>query len=65
LGWVVWQGQLPGLLAGLLPGLAQGTPLLAALLLFLAGFVAVLSITVAVVMWRQPRARRSASALSV
>ncbi|MFU8883315.1 MAG: efflux RND transporter permease subunit, partial [Rhodobacterales bacterium] len=59
LGSVVWQGQMPdavaGMLASVAPGLAQATPMLAALLVFVAGVVLILLITVALVMWQQPR----------
>jgi hypothetical protein len=42
LGWVVWQGALPGVLVGLLPGLAEAAPLAAAMVLFLAGVMVLL-----------------------
>jgi multidrug efflux pump subunit AcrB len=59
LGWVVWQGALPEALAGLMPELARAAPLLAGLLLFLAGLVAVLLLAYGAALWA---ARRRAPA---
>lgn len=61
LGWVVWQGALPSALAGLLPGVADAAPMAAALLLFLAGVLALLLAAYAVVArWLARRGKSSA-----
>ena len=57
LGWVVWQGVLPGPLAGVLPGLAGAAPVMAALLLFLAGVAVVLLAGYGAVLLRGARGR--------
>jgi multidrug efflux pump subunit AcrB len=59
LGWVVWQGALPGPLAGLMPGLSAAAPLLSAAMMFMAGVVVViLSSFAAVILGRGRSGRR-------